>query len=177
MVRRGRGTRHRLSHPPHRCSGSRWAARTRGARRTADVLQTGPFPAAVGTVGHRGRRGRPHRHADQDASRHRRRCLRCRAGRNPVGHHTRTTTTATGNGRLRGIPDSGPGTPGDRCADQRGHHDALPHRQAAGANRASTDRGIGCGRQTGAILRSAQDAVQCAGVAAPAGYRHTRRAG
>ncbi|EFD46844.1 conserved hypothetical protein [Mycobacterium tuberculosis T17] len=65
VFRRGRGTRHRLSHPPHGCSGSRWAARTRGARRTGDVLQTGPFPAAVGTVGHRGRRGRPHRHADK----------------------------------------------------------------------------------------------------------------
>ncbi len=38
-------------------SGSRWAARTpKGARRTADVHKTGPFPAARRTVGHRGRR-------------------------------------------------------------------------------------------------------------------------
>src|SRR3984957_5880423 len=57
--------------PRHRRRLAGRPARARGAGRPADVLQAGPVPAALGALGDRGCRGRPDRHADQDAPCHR----------------------------------------------------------------------------------------------------------
>ncbi len=165
VVRRRRGPRHRLPPPSHRRSRSRGPPRTRRAGGPADVLQAGPCPAAVGALGDRGRRGRPGSNVDQDASRHRRRGVRSRAGRNPVGRHAGTPPAATGDGGIAGrTSNSRPGAARNRRTDQPRHQDALPDCPAGGADAASTGRSAGRQQQAGAILRRAQDPVQRAGL-------------
>ncbi len=83
-VDRRRALRRRPARAPARPADT---GRTRGAHRSGGTPRrhpAGPFAPAVGHVGHRGPRRRPHRGVPQDAPRHRRRHFGHGAARAPV---------------------------------------------------------------------------------------------